>query len=192
MSEENTQKSCDTDKKGCGCRKTKCALILSIVSIALNLLLIAALVAGARCHKKQTRGCCKPKGCPATMQCPMKSDQCPMGGKKNWQRGAGKQGVRPTRDFGARAGERGERLMEKLSADLSLTAEQQAKIKDIMAEQKERFTKLEQAAPGEFKKIIEDGHAKIRAVLKPDQQKKFDEMIAEAQARFDAMRARRR
>lgn len=180
MSEENTSVNCLKSK-------ANWALILAIVSVALNVILITALIAGG-CSRKKDAGKYHPgfgKGAPGM--------QCPMGAKGQYGKFAGKH---HRGEFGRagehRGGKFGGKGLERLAAELNLDAAQQASIQKIMADQKAQFVKLDgQAKPEEFKKIMADGKAKIRAVLKPDQQKKFDDMTAKFQAKFEAGRSQR-
>ena len=54
-----------------------------------------------------------------------------------------------------------------------LTDDQKSKIKDIITA---NMQKMRDAAPEDRRQIWREQHAQIRAVLTPDQQKKFDEM----------------
>lgn len=73
--------------------------------------------------------------------------------------------------------------MKMLTEKLSLTEAQQAQLKPILAEQKKEMdavradTSLEKDAKwAKAAEILKAYQPKIRAILTPDQQKKFDEM----------------
>jgi hypothetical protein len=162
----------ETENAANCCLKTKTnwAFALSIISLALSVILITALIAGISCHKKKQGSRNHHLGCggPAA--------QCLAGGFKH----KGGPGLGEHRNFsGERQG--GEKFADRLAVELSLDADQQAKLKQVFADQRAQIQKLgDQRNPGEVKKILEDGKAKIRAVLKPDQQKKFDDLAAKS------------
>jgi hypothetical protein len=152
------------------------AFALSIISLALTVILITALVAGARCHKKRTHGFPAHHGLGGAPGL-----QCPAGGPGGFKH-AGDRGFGERRGVGdhqgRKGGNHGEKFASRLAAELNLDAGQQARIKQIIDDQKARIAKLDNPKPDDFKKIMEDGKARIRAVLKPDQQKKFDDKAA--------------
>lgn len=85
----------------------------------------------------------------------------------------------PPPERGARAAER----MKHMAKVLGLTDDQKAKIGDILHKQMDQLmtlrdddTKERREKFKEMRKIQEEGRAQIRALLTPEQQKKFDEM----------------
>eukprot|EP00456_Euglypha_rotunda_P017677 TRINITY_DN16101_c0_g1_i4.p2 TRINITY_DN16101_c0_g1~~TRINITY_DN16101_c0_g1_i4.p2 ORF type:complete len:115 (-),score=39.68 TRINITY_DN16101_c0_g1_i4:22-366(-) len=67
-----------------------------------------------------------------------------------------------------------EQRIEQLETAVgSLSADQKAKIKDIYTKSAE---KAKDAAQEDRMQIMQDARKEVRAVLTPDQQKKFDEM----------------
>jgi Spy/CpxP family protein refolding chaperone len=79
------------------------------------------------------------------------------------------------------AGERGRgRGLEQLKTDLNLTDEQSQAIKKIFDESRKRddFRQVMSQCPG-MKEMREKHNTEIRALLNPDQQKRFTEIIAE-------------
>lgn len=87
----------------------------------------------------------------------------------------------------ARHGERGSGRspVERLKEDLSLTEEQTATVKTIFADMRKEFppSKLFDECPG-MKESREKSRARIRAILNPEQQKKYDEINARRDAQM--------
>lgn len=80
-----------------------------------------------------------------------------------------------------------EQRIERLEQAVgSLTAEQKTKIKDIYAKAAEKMQGLSQEERREKgMEIMRESGQAVRAVLTPDQQKKYDEMIAQARGGRD-------
>jgi Spy/CpxP family protein refolding chaperone len=83
-----------------------------------------------------------------------------------------------------------EAQLDRLTQQLNLTDEQKAKIKPILEDQAKQMETLRgdtsvspQDRRSQFMQLRENTSKKIRAVLDPDQQKKYDEM-QNAQRRF--------
>jgi HlyD family secretion protein len=89
---------------------------------------------------------------------------------------------------GARGGRRPslEEIRERLVKQLGLTAEQQAKLEPILQESRQQMMGLRDLPEGERRakgqKIREASRQKIRAMLTPQQQAKYDEMTPAASA----------
>lgn len=79
------------------------------------------------------------------------------------------------RDAGPTA--RKELLMERFTRRLDLTPQQQEKISVIFEEMREGLFALRTKHQPELEEIRARSHARIKAILNPDQQEKFDEMI---------------
>jgi len=88
-----------------------------------------------------------------------------------------KQGTSPGR------GERGPgRMVEQMKKDLNLTDEQTASVRAIFDDMRKEFSPRRfDECPG-VKESREKSRARVRAVLTPEQQKKFDEKNAERDA----------
>lgn len=81
-------------------------------------------------------------------------------------------------------GERGGRgkMIEQMKADLNLTDEQTIAIRTIFEDMRKEFSPRRfDECPG-VKESREKSRARVRAVLTPEQQKKFDEMNAKRDA----------
>ena len=84
------------------------------------------------------------------------------------------------------AGERGRgRGLDQLKTDLNLTDEQSQAIKKTFDESRKRedFRQVMSQCPG-MKEMREKHNSEIRALLNPDQQKRFDEILAEREKKF--------
>jgi Spy/CpxP family protein refolding chaperone len=97
---------------------------------------------------------------------------------------------------GQRGGRGGDQL-GMLTKRLDLTADQQEKIKPILADRQAQMKALHEdtATAGadkrtKMKSIMDSTNAKIRAVLTPDQQTKFDQMQAEMKNRGQGRKQR--
>jgi hypothetical protein len=79
-------------------------------------------------------------------------------------------------------------VVKRLTKRLDLDADQSGKLMDIIVgARKEIRTARVQIAP-QLKQIMDDSESKVRAMLKPEQQKKFDEVLEnnkERLARFE-------
>jgi len=68
--------------------------------------------------------------------------------------------------------------LDKLSKKLNLTAEQKEKIKPLLYDKAKAIKDLHKEFWDRKMKIADDTHAKVREYLTPEQQKKYDDMIA--------------
>ena len=107
------------------------------------------------------------------------------------------QGPPPQQQEGMRRGPGGpggrmnpEERLKRMTADLNLTADQQAKIKTIMESEKTKMDALrdDTSVEGDAKRekamgIRKDTNSQIRAVLTADQQAKFDKQQEEMRNR---------
>ena len=77
------------------------------------------------------------------------------------------------------------RMAEQMKTDLNLTDEQSQAIKKIFDESRKRndFGQVMSQCP-RMKEMREKHNTQIRALLNPDQQKRFDEIIAEREKKF--------
>lgn len=75
------------------------------------------------------------------------------------------------------------KLVEKLNRKLDLGAEQKVQIEKILETQLGKMKKLKDNVHPQFKAIWTESRTKIRAVLKPEQQGKFDKMVEDFEKR---------
>lgn len=68
-------------------------------------------------------------------------------------------------------------FVEKLDATLHLTPEQRRKIEKIIADGQKRNHDLWRLVAPQFRAVMQDVHQRIRAVLTPEQQKQFQELV---------------
>jgi hypothetical protein len=68
-------------------------------------------------------------------------------------------------------------LVNRLTTDLQLDAAQQQQVNKILAERRDRLDAVHRDARDRFEKERRDLHAAIRAVLKPEQQTRFDQFL---------------
>ncbi len=78
-------------------------------------------------------------------------------------------------------------LFEEMRRDLSLNEEQAAAVRAILDETRNEFHALEAETRPRFDAVRRKGQARIRALLTPEQQQRFDAEVA----RRDAEKARR-
>lgn len=84
-------------------------------------------------------------------------------------------------EYGKRK-ERGEHF-ERIRRELGLNDDQSAKVRIILDETRQEFRQLRYEARPRYDAIRLNSQARIRAVLTPEQQKIFDDKIAEQDAR---------
>ena len=77
-----------------------------------------------------------------------------------------------------RHGERGARLLAKLTDELALDSEQQVALEKTIASNRERAHAFWSESRAAFDTLRQEFRQDIRVLLKPEQQKKFDEMVA--------------
>jgi hypothetical protein len=82
-------------------------------------------------------------------------------------------------------------IAERLTADLALTAEQRAEVDSIVQDFEPRFNEFEQRARTEVRGIMSEMEARIREVLTPEQQVKFDDGIKKMREEMDRRGGRR-
>jgi Spy/CpxP family protein refolding chaperone len=78
------------------------------------------------------------------------------------------------------------RNLDQMATDLNLTDEQKQAIKKIFDESRKRddFRQVMGQCPG-MKEMREKHNSEIRALLNPDQQKRFSEILAEREKKFN-------
>jgi Spy/CpxP family protein refolding chaperone len=82
--------------------------------------------------------------------------------------------------------------MEKLRQDLSLTDDQMKSVSAILDETKNEYKALRQELKPRFDEPRLKARAKIRALLTPEQQQKFDATIAEKDAQREGEQKKQR
>lgn len=75
------------------------------------------------------------------------------------------------------SGERSERLIDRLSRDLSLTAEQHDQLDDILAQRREHLSEVNTEVRKRFETEQTSLRDEIRKILDASQQAKFDELM---------------
>jgi Spy/CpxP family protein refolding chaperone len=95
--------------------------------------------------------------------------------KANGGRGAGGADARGPRDTG--------KTLEKMKSDLSLTDQQAEQIRSILDQTRNDYRALRNEVRPRYDALRQQARAKIRALLNPDQQQKFDAKVAEHDAR---------
>ena len=84
-------------------------------------------------------------------------------------------------------GRRGhEEVFERMRSDLELTDQQAAEVRRILDETRNDYRALRSEARPRFDAIRQSARARIRALLNPDQQRRFDARAAEKDTRRDA------
>jgi Spy/CpxP family protein refolding chaperone len=88
---------------------------------------------------------------------------------------------------GGRGGRRNhEQMFEKMRRDLDLDERQAAEARKILDETRNEYRALRSEARPRFDAIRQSARTRIRALLNPEQQKRFDARVAEKDARRDA------
>jgi Spy/CpxP family protein refolding chaperone len=85
-----------------------------------------------------------------------------------------------------RAGEharRGQDIFERMRGDLSLTDEQARQVKAVLDETRDEYRTLSAECRPRYDAIRQKGRERIRALLTPEQQQRFDAKVAEHDAR---------
>ncbi len=77
-----------------------------------------------------------------------------------------------------------DRILKRLDSKLGLTADQKDKVTTLLKEELPKADALRQETDGKFKAMRESLRAQLRALLNPDQVKKYDEMVAQSDARM--------
>ena len=83
----------------------------------------------------------------------------------------------------------GHNPLDRMTENLNLTPDQQAKVQPIIDQTKPQLAAIHKEAMEKSKGVIDNAMSQIRPILTPDQQKKADEM---RQAHDDMRKARKR
>ena len=68
-------------------------------------------------------------------------------------------------------------LVDRLSREMGLDAAQRAQVTRILDEHRDHLEQVHREAREKFEKEASDLHGALRAVMRPDQQQKFDEWL---------------
>ncbi len=82
----------------------------------------------------------------------------------------------------------GGRILERMSEELELTAEQKAELEPIIQRSEEELQMLRRGQLQEVSKIMDRVHGEVAAVLTPDQRTKLEEMRERFRQRAEKMR----
>jgi hypothetical protein len=82
-------------------------------------------------------------------------------------------------------------IVERLTADLSLTVEQRAAVERVVAEFEPRFMGFEERSRAEVRGIMNEMEGKIREILTPQQQVKYDAGIRKMHEEMEKRGGRR-
>jgi Spy/CpxP family protein refolding chaperone len=78
-----------------------------------------------------------------------------------------------------------EQMFEKMRRDLDLDERQSGEVRRILDETRNEYRSLRSEARPRFDAIRQSARTRIRALLSPEQQKRFDARVAEKDARRD-------
>ena len=79
-----------------------------------------------------------------------------------------------------------EQMLEKMRRELDLDDRQAAEVRKIVDETSNEYRSLRSEARPRFDAIRQSARTRIRALLNPEQQKRFDARVAEKDARREA------
>jgi len=107
--------------------------------------------------------------------------------------GAALSGLYRSRASGSEAREKAmHERFENMRRELSLTDEQTTAVKAIIDETRNEYRALRAELRPRFEEPRQKARTRIRALLTPDQQKKFDTMVAQQDAQHDEEQKSRR
>jgi len=75
-------------------------------------------------------------------------------------------------------------IVRRLSWELRLDHDQRAQLRVIVGEGQQEMKKVRQQIQPQVEEILTNSEAKVRLILRPAQQEKFDKLIAERKARW--------
>jgi Spy/CpxP family protein refolding chaperone len=82
-------------------------------------------------------------------------------------------------------------IAERLTVDLSLTPEQRTRVERIVQDFEPRFSEFEQRTRAEIRGIMNEMEGRIREILTPEQQAKYDARIRKMHEEMDRRGGRR-
>lgn len=94
-------------------------------------------------------------------------------------------GAGERRERGGGRGDRDEKMFERMRRDLDLTEQQATEIRSILEETRGGFRALRAEVRPRYDALRQNSRARIRALLTPEQQQRFDARTAEMDARRD-------
>jgi Spy/CpxP family protein refolding chaperone len=77
-------------------------------------------------------------------------------------------------------------FFESLQRNLNLDARQSSEVRAVIDETRDGYRQLRDEARPRYDALRRDGRARIRSLLTPEQQQKFDRMTAERDARRES------
>jgi Spy/CpxP family protein refolding chaperone len=83
----------------------------------------------------------------------------------------------------------GENLVERMNRDLSLNPSQREQIGEVMQDTRAQVMELRRSLQRQRRRIMIATYLKVRAILNPDQQKKFDDEFVPPRFRAEARQA---
>lgn len=84
-----------------------------------------------------------------------------------------------------RRGGKDENVFERMKSDLNLNDQQSTEIRAILEQARNEYRALRSEVRPRYDAVRQNARAKIRALLTPEQQQKFDAKVAEHDARRD-------
>jgi Spy/CpxP family protein refolding chaperone len=84
---------------------------------------------------------------------------------------------------GMRSGRDKDKLFERMKSDLGLNEQQAAQVRVILDQTREEYRQLRSEVRPRYDAVRQNARTKIRALLSPEQQQKFDAQMAERDAR---------
>jgi Spy/CpxP family protein refolding chaperone len=85
----------------------------------------------------------------------------------------------------SRSDKREDRVFERMKRDLDLNEQQATQIRAILDQTREEYRQLRAEVRPRYDAVRQNARTKIRALLTPEQQQKFDAKVAERDARRD-------
>lgn len=80
-----------------------------------------------------------------------------------------------------------EMIVRRMSAELDLRPEQRRQLHDIVRDTQRQLREARQRPDPQFRTILRDMEQRIRAILTPEQQTKFDTLMAERKAKWQML-----
>ncbi len=87
---------------------------------------------------------------------------------------------------GRSRGDRRARMVEQLTQELSLTAEQRKRLETVLADMRQKYDAIHTQTTPQFEQVRHEGRNQIRALLSLEQRPKFEEFLR----RLDEQRKR--
>ncbi len=78
-----------------------------------------------------------------------------------------------------------EAIVRRWSRELNLDEGQRTQLRAIVRETREEIAPLRRSIRPGIEAILERAHAKVRAILRPDQQRTFDDLLARRKGRVE-------